>query len=74
MFEVAAFLGLMLVCDPNQPDNCTIIRSGNFFSTYDECANDLVTSGLKFVIDQYGDEAHLAFFDCLEVNLEGEPA
>ena len=74
MFEVAAFLGLVLICDPNQPDTCAIVRSGKFFNTYDACANDLATNGLKFVLDQYGDEVHLAFFDCLEVNLEGEPA
>lgn len=74
MFEVAAFLGIMLVCDPNQPDTCAIVRGGRFFNTYDECANDLATGGLKFVIDKYGGEVHLAFFDCLEVDLEGDPA
>ena len=73
MMEVSAFLGLMLICDPNEPIHCAPIR-GAFFETYEECIVDLATNGLGYVTAQYGTEVHVAFFDCLEVNLEGEPA
>lgn len=67
------FLGLMLVCDPNQIEACAIVR-GPFFDTYEECIVDLSVSGLSHILNQYGPDVHLAYIDCVEVELQGEPA
>ena len=66
------FLGLMLLCDPNSVDTCAVIR-GPFFETYEECVVNLSTEGLTHVGNSYGRDIHIAYFDCIDVELQGEP-
>lgn len=67
------FFGLILLCDPIQAQECTSVR-GPFFDTYEECTMDLATNGLNYVVGQYGPNVHVAYFGCIEVELQGEPA
>jgi len=69
---IEMFLGLILVCDPNEPTSCAVVR-GAFFDTYDECLVDLATAGLTHVVSQYGPDVHLGYLDCVPVELQGEP-
>jgi len=66
------FLGVILLCDPNEVDLCRVVR-GSFFETHEECTLDLVTSGLGYVADVYGGDVHIAYFECIPVELQGEP-
>lgn len=66
------FLGLILVCDPNETTSCSIVRSP-FYETHEECVVSMATEGLAFMLSAYGEDAHIGLLTCLPVRLQGEP-
>ena len=69
---IEMFLGLMLVCDPNEITACNIVRSP-FYETHEECVLGMSTEGLAYVTNTYGTEVHIGLLTCTPVQLQGEP-
>lgn len=69
---IEMFLGMILVCDPNDSNTCGIVRSP-FFETREECVLNLGTEGLAYVLSRYGTEVHIGLIECIPVQLQGEP-
>jgi hypothetical protein len=66
------FFALLLVCNAMNTEDCDIV-TGRFFPTYEECAFDLSTNGMLYVNMRYGRNIHIAFMDCMEAAIQGEP-
>ena len=69
---IEMFLGLILVCDPNETTSCGIVRSP-FHETQEECVVSMATEGMAYVMATYGNEVHIGLLTCIPVQLQGEP-
>lgn len=69
---IEMFFGIMLVCSQEDPGQCAHVI-GPMFGTERECMVDLMTNGLAYVSQTYGN-VHIATGTCVEANMQGEPA
>lgn len=66
------FLGMLLVCQLMNPDNCTVV-TGNPQTSEESCVNDLVTAGIPYVNMTIGDRMYIAGGGCLPIEFRQEP-
>jgi len=67
------FFALVMVCNAAIPEECNIV-AGRFFPSYDSCMVDLATNGMAYISSAYDRNIHIAFIDCLDADIQGEPA
>lgn len=66
------FFGLLLICSATNVQDCDVV-SGKFFPSQEACLVDLTTNGMLYVNLTYDRNIHIAFVDCLEADIQGEP-